>query len=207
MNRGNFSTKLHIRKDCHCYLGIAGFNFTPYLQRVSNKHPKHISSNMDKIVWLDKYNTGIAEIDTQHRQIAEYLNQLREAHLQRSQKAIKEVLVGITDYTWSHFAFEEALMEQAAYNFAKAHKNVHEMFIKRVDTFVSRFQAGEDITEEFYSLLKRWLINHIQRDDAAYIRPVKAHLQELSKNEETGASEKAPADSWLSRAVRRFFGG
>ena len=94
-------------------------------------------------------------------------------------------------------------MEQAEYNFAQAHKNVHEIFIKRVDKFVSRFQAGEDITEELYSLLKRWLINHIQRDDAAYIRPVKEHLQELSK-EETGAN--APAGSWLSRAVKRFFG-
>ena len=207
MNCGKFSPRLYdvISRDYHCLFVLQELTSPHISKRVFKQTIPRVSSNMEKIVWLDKYNTGIAEIDSQHRQIAEYLNQLREAHLQRNQKAIKEVLDGITDYTWSHFAFEEALMEQAEYNFAKAHKNVHEIFIKRVDKFVSRFQTGEDITEELYLLLKRWLINHIQRDDAAYIRPVKAHLQELSK-EETGASGK-PADSWLSRAVRRFFGG
>ena len=105
----------------------------------------------------------------------------------------------------SHLAFEEALMEEAEYAFSRAHKSVHETFIKRVEKFRERFAAGEDIAEEFYDVLKRWLINHIQRDDAAYVRPVTAHLGSLTKEEPVAAGGEEQG-SWLSRAVKRFFG-
>ena len=160
---------------------------------------------MSQIIWLDKYNTGIAEIDAQHQQIVQYLNELNAVRLRGDAKAVKEVLAGIVDYTMSHFAFEEALMEQAEYAFSQAHRSVHETFIKRVEKFRERFIAGEDIADELYDVLKRWLINHIQRDDAAYVRPVTAHLGSLSK-EEPVAAEGEVQGSWLSRAVKKFFG-
>ncbi len=161
---------------------------------------------MSKIVWIDRYNTGIEEIDNQHLQIVDYLNQLQEARLKGSAKAVKDVIDGIVDYTLSHFAFEEALMEQAEYPFARAHKSIHESFIKRVEKFQTRFKAGEDIVEEFYDVLKRWLVNHIQRDDAAYARPVKAYLQSLTQ-EEANIENAQPQGSWISRTVKKFFGG
>jgi hemerythrin len=159
---------------------------------------------MSKIIWVEKYNTGIAEIDTQHRQIVTYLNQLNEARVSGSEKAVKNVIEGMVDYTLSHFAFEEALMEQVAYPFARAHKSVHESFIKRVEKFQSRFKAGENITEEFFDVLKRWLINHIQRDDAAYVSPVKAHFDSITKQEH-GVDDAKSQGSWLSRAAKKFF--
>ncbi len=160
---------------------------------------------MEKIVWIDRYNTGIEEIDTQHLQIVDYLNQLREARLKGSAKAVQDVIEGIVDYTLSHFAFEEALMAQAEYPFARAHKSVHESFIKRVEKFQARFKAGEEISEEFYNVLKRWLVNHIQRDDAAYVRPVKACLQSLIQEVPT-IDNAQPQGSWISRTVKKFFG-
>ena len=159
---------------------------------------------MSKIIWIEKYNTGITEVDAQHRQIVTYLNQLHEARVSGNEKAVKDVIEGIIDYTLSHFAFEEALMEQVAYPFASAHKSVHESFIKRVDKFQVRFKAGENIAEELFNLLKRWLLNHIQRDDAAYVRAVNAHFDSLTKEEE-GAANSTPQGSWLSRTVKKFF--
>jgi hemerythrin len=160
---------------------------------------------MTNVVWLDKYNTGIAEIDTQHRQIVDYLNQLNDARLSGSPKKVKDVIDGIIDYTMSHFAFEEALMEQAEYPFLGPHKSIHETFIKRVEKFQARFKTGEDIASEFYDILKRWLVNHIQRDDAAYVRKVKAHLESLRK-EETPVTNAEHQGSWISRAMKKFFG-
>lgn len=160
---------------------------------------------MPKVVWIDRYNTGIAEIDTQHKQIVDYLNQLSEARIGGNDKAVKDVIEGIVDYTLSHFAFEEALMVQAEYPVAQAHKSVHESFIKRVEKFQTRFKAGENISEEFYDVLKRWLVNHIQRDDAAYVRSVKAHLDSLTREEPVVANAE-PQGSWISRAVKKFFG-
>ncbi len=158
---------------------------------------------MTKVVWLEKYDTGIAEIDNQHKQLVDYLNHLSAARASGSAKAVKDVIDGIVDYTMSHFSFEEALMDQAEYPFTRAHKSVHETFIKRVDKFQTRFKAGEAISEEFYDLLKRWLINHIQRDDAAYVRQVTTCLALLRREEPADAEVQG---SWISRAMKKIFG-
>lgn len=160
---------------------------------------------MEKIEWLDQYNTGIAEIDTQHQQIVEYLNQLRESRMSGNIQGAGDVLDGMVDYTLSHFAFEESLMEQVNYPYASAHKSVHDTFIKRVAQFQVRFREGENVTEELHALLKRWLINHIQRDDAAYVRPVKVSMDALVADAPAKA-QGAAGTSWISRAVRKFFG-
>jgi len=161
---------------------------------------------MDNVVWLDQYNTGITEIDMQHRQIVDYLNQLNQARQARDGRGLREVMEGIVDYTLSHFAFEEAMMDEASYNFSRAHKNVHDTFIKRVDKFRDRLAAGENIADEFYDVLKRWLVNHIQRDDAAYVRQVKAHL-EAQEPAISPTTTRKSGKSWLAKAMKRFFPG
>ena len=159
---------------------------------------------MERLVWTDSFDTGIAEVDNQHKQIIDYCNQLCDAHAKNDRIAVGEVIEGLVEYTLSHFAFEESLMEEVAYPFAKAHKKIHEMFVKRVAAFQGQFKEGQEITEEFYTLLRRWLIQHIQRDDMAYSIPVKTgmHLLEQPQVEEQTATTK---ESWLNRALKKFF--
>ena len=83
------------------------------------------------------------------------------------------------DYTLSHFAFEETLMEDAGYQFSRAHKKIHELFIRRVSEYRVRFQAGEDVGDELKGLLSRWLFNHIRNDDAGYVDAVRHSMSEL----------------------------
>ena len=161
---------------------------------------------MAHLIWQKSYNTGIHEIDTQHREILYYINQLDDARKLDSRTDVKDVIEAMADYTISHFAFEEALMEQANYPYLGPHQHVHKTLIARVGTFTERFEKGEDIADEFHALLRRWLINHIQRDDAAYVKPVRAHLREL-KIKDAKTDVKAAKSSWVSRAVKRFFGG
>ena len=104
---------------------------------------------MALLVWQDDLNTGIEVIDQQHRRIVEMLN-----HLYNAQRSMERTVVGeVVDYTLSHFAFEEELMEEAGYAFCAAHKRVHEVFVKRVSEYRMRFQAGEDITDELRTML------------------------------------------------------
>ena len=160
---------------------------------------------MENMVWLDSYDTGIGEIDNQHRQIVEYINQLSAAHKKNDLRMLGEVIEGLVDYTMSHFAFEESLMEEAEYPFATAHKKIHEMFIRRVEKFQQSFKGGEDVTEEFYTLLKRWLIQHIQRDDMAYTSRIKAKLHLLLQEEPATATDQTPKGSWIARSLKKFF--
>ena len=68
--------------------------------------------------------------------------------------AVAEVIDELVDYTMSHFAFEEELMEEAGYPFCAAHKRVHEIFGKRVSEYRLRFQAGEDITDTLAAVVR-----------------------------------------------------
>ncbi|MEX6503302.1 bacteriohemerythrin [Pseudomonas zhanjiangensis] len=153
---------------------------------------------MAYLVWQDDLNTGIAVIDEQHRRIVDMINQLHQAQARGGSRAeVGEVLGGLVDYTLSHFAFEEALLEEAGYAFTKPHKRVHEIFTGRVRDYGLRFEAGEDITEELIGMLSRWLFNHIRSDDAGYVQAVKDNMNALVDDRR--------ASGWFARSLKRFF--
>jgi hemerythrin len=144
------------------------------------------------IKWEKRLNTGIDVIDSQHKRIVEYINELEVAHKRNDIPAVGRVLDECVDYTQSHFAFEESLQEDAGYIYRKQHKKVHELFVKRIAEYQKRFHANEDITEELYDTLSRWLINHIEKDDADYVGAVKESMIDIigKKKKKTG---------WLKR--------
>lgn len=152
---------------------------------------------MALLVWQDDLNTGIEVIDHQHMRIVEMINHLHVAQKSMERVAVAEVIDELIDYTMSHFAFEEELMEEAGYPFSHAHRRVHEIFAKRVGEYRLRFQAGEDVTDELRNMLARWLFNHIRGDDKAYADSVKKHLNQFSREHQEGG--------WLSRTLKRLF--
>lgn len=151
---------------------------------------------MAHLVWQDDLNTGIQVIDDQHRRIVDMINQLHDAR-ELGRDAVGNVLSELVDYTLSHFAFEEALLEEAGYEFSRPHKRVHEIFIGRVSDYSLRFKAGEDIAQELIGLLSRWLFNHIRSDDAGYVKAVKDSMNALVSNKQ--------ASGWFARSLKKFF--
>ena len=152
---------------------------------------------MQHIKWASDLDTGILVIDNQHKRIVEYINKLIDAQVTHDKEQISNVLNELIDYTLSHFTFEESLMEEARYPFIKAHKRVHQLFVKRIGDYVQRFKMGEDITDELLNTLQAWLINHIKSDDNDYVEIVKTNFKGVSSSKEGG---------WLSRSLKRIFG-
>ncbi len=134
---------------------------------------------MGHLLWTKELDTGIEVIDSQHRRIVDYINKLYDARLKKDIKAINDIIEGTVDYTMSHLSFEEALLEDAGYEFVRPHKKVHELFVRRVSEFQTRSKMGEDISEDLHNLLARWLFNHINNDDAAYVQSVKKYMQSV----------------------------
>lgn len=147
------------------------------------------------------FHTGIEAVDKQHERLVEMVTQLdmvRTANYgDRSQRrqAIGNVIAEMIDYTLSHFAFEEALMEDAQYKFFHAHKRIHELFVNRASEYKKRFEADEDIVDELYEVLNRWLFNHIRNDDKAFAPSVKSRLKALHSSKR----------SWLVSLFKRCF--
>ena len=143
--------------------------------------------------WTSDLDTGIAEIDNQHRRIVDYINRLNELRHMHDRAGLSDVIGEMVDYTMSHFAFEEALIENAGYMFAGPHKKVHDLFTRKVAEMQSRFDAGEDVTVELHGMLSRWLFNHIRNEDHGYIDSVKAY-QRMASNQGASAQERLKAE-------------
>lgn len=140
--------------------------------------------------WDPSLSIGIEVIDGQHRRIIDYINELDMARLQRDRKAVGRVLVGLVDYTRTHFAFEENLLRHSGYPLSDSHKRVHDAFVAHIAEYARQHEEGKDITRKLMSELQIWLTNHIKRDDRDY----------------APYAHKALNPSWLTRTLSRFFG-
>jgi hemerythrin len=164
--------------------------------------------------WVPELDTGIGEIDVQHRRIVDYINRLYELRESPDREALGEVIAEMVDYTVSHFAFEEGVMESAGYMFAGPHKRVHELFTRKVAEYQSRFDIGENVTAELHGMLSRWLFNHIRNEDHGYIDAVKTYLRMTARDRMTPEQLKAELLRELGQAqpkrkgfFARLFGG
>ena len=144
-----------------------------------------------KMKWIPEYNTGIDVIDEQHKRILDYINELTDIN-PNEREQIENILNNIIDYTQSHFTFEESLQEEADYKYRVPHKRVHDLFIKKIEAHRDRFNEGQSIQSELHEVLSKWLINHIQHDDADYVGAVKENMMGIIK-------EKKKSKGWLAR--------
>ncbi len=128
---------------------------------------------MKKLIWSDNLNTGIQVIDRQHRRIVDYINRLYESHKNGSTKEeTGKVIDELIDYTLTHFAFEETMLEDVNYATLDAHKVFHDQFIQQVRDIRERFEEHEIAAIELNNLMVTWLFNHILHEDAAYVSSV-----------------------------------
>ncbi|ENV43916.1 MULTISPECIES: bacteriohemerythrin [Acinetobacter] len=147
-----------------------------------------------KMKWVPEYNTGIDVIDDQHKRILDYINEIDEIDVNTNRARVKQILENIIDYTQSHFTFEESLQEEAGYKYRVPHKRVHDLFIKKIESYRDRFEMGHSIEAELHEVLSKWLINHIQHDDADYVGAVKENMIGLIKEK-----EKKKGKNWFAR--------
>jgi hemerythrin len=148
-----------------------------------------------------EYLTGIDAVDNQHQRLVNMVTQLddtRKTTFQNADskhQAVGNIVSEMIDYTISHFAFEESLMEDARYKYFNAHKRVHALLIKRAGEYRERWMSDEDIADELYDVLSRWLFNHILNDDKAFAPSVIKHVAQMNKLN----------NGWLTRLFNKFF--
>ena len=106
------------------------------------------------------------------------------------------MLNALVDYTMSHFAFEEALMEEAGYEFLLVHQQTHQAFTRRINGLYDQFKQGRDVGSELGELLQTWLIEHIQSDDQSYAPCVREQFSVIKQKSD---------GKWIIDHVRRIF--
>ncbi|MCP5459653.1 MAG: hemerythrin family protein [Gammaproteobacteria bacterium] len=141
--------------------------------------------------WSDELSVGIQEIDEQHKELLNILNELNEGlHGVKRKEVRLNVLNKLVEYTKVHFAVEESLMRILDYPDYEEHKAEHDRLIVEINEFRDLF--GQDEVTPTYELLiflKRWLFNHIMKVDKHY----EQHFIKM------GVKRSWAKKSWLGR--------
>lgn len=128
--------------------------------------PSHLDDV--KLKWSSAFETGIEDIDREHKTIIENYEKLYQ--LMKSGEGhdfYNELLNFLTNYITTHFENEEKFQQDIGYDLYEEHKKRHAFFKEKVMSFVN--DKNESVTN--YDLIKLnlfvkdWLIQHIFNED------------------------------------------
>jgi hemerythrin-like metal-binding protein len=122
---------------------------------------------MPILPWSDMLSVGVKAIDRQHHALVDILNTLGEVVLgQRGAWDESVALSKLVQYTETHFAYEEALMQKLDYAGREAHIEEHRRLFQQVAELMSRCTDGQPTDpQELVIFLRDWLSAHIMGTD------------------------------------------
>lgn len=126
------------------------------------------------ITWPSVFNTGIEEIDKQHRKLVELINNIFYNINSKSNKS--EVLLifrELYDYVKYHLRYEEAFMLEINYPDFDRHAALHAEFEDDLYDLQIQFENGEDLLslrDKLVKFLMSWLLEHIVEEDSGYAK-------------------------------------
>ncbi|MCL2524310.1 MAG: bacteriohemerythrin [Betaproteobacteria bacterium] len=125
------------------------------------------------IVWSPALETGHRQIDLQHQELVEMLNELLVALDSGSEfAALNDILPRLNNYVLFHFGTEEMLMPglPPESDHAASHCRAHRDFTARVNALRIKVASGErPDAGPLADFLRNWLIDHIQQTDRELI--------------------------------------
>ena len=122
---------------------------------------------MPLIEWKDEFNTGVAEVDAEHRELIELINELHASAVGNgSWDAIIDFLGEIYARISAHFALEEKIMLEQRYDQYEDHKADHERLLEEIRDIMDEYEDGSDGEELLASRLNDWFTLHFKTKDA-----------------------------------------
>ena len=120
----------------------------------------------------------IKDIDEQHRQLIELINELEiQIKTGRTFYLIEKILNELKKYAIYHFATEEELFRKFNYPEADGHIIEHKQFVDTINMFDEDYLTGGEskivLLRGIYSFLFEWIFNHIKVSDKKYARFIK----------------------------------
>ena len=122
--------------------------------------------------WKKEYNTGISIIDTQHKQLFRFHDELQNAISSGlKQSILKELLINVKQYVARHFSVEEKLMADSNYPGLEVQLEAHAGFTSNFDKHFNSFQE-RGLSPELVNGIKKdlldWIGKHITGIDQKF---------------------------------------
>lgn len=122
------------------------------------------------IHWNEAYETGVKDIDDQHKELFNYIDQLevciRDEVFEGAQ--IEIILNFLQMFCSTHFCLEEGCMRQRACPVQEKNKKAHEKFLAYFKDFRKAYDRSDQkakLIRDLHQVLLKWLVQHIIRID------------------------------------------
>jgi len=124
------------------------------------------------VKWKDAYNVGVDLIDEDHQKLMNLINKLKMAVRYHTGECYeKQAMDELAEWTRTHFAREERLMQRHGYPGYEEHKKQHDAMLARVAASIEDYdERGHDALVDVAPLVRDWLVNHIHNIDQSYAR-------------------------------------
>jgi len=131
---------------------------------------------MALIQWTDELSVQIDSIDAQHKKLVDIINAMHEAmQVGKANDFMRRILADLTAYTQDHFAYEERLFKRHGYAQAAVHHDSHAILIEQLKELQGQMEQGRAISIKVFSFLKKWLSEHILKEDRQYSQFLRSH--------------------------------
>ena len=127
-----------------------------------------------KLEWKEEYSVGVGEIDSQHKKIIGFINDLdNSVQSENAKEELGNTIEGLNAYAKFHFTTEERYFEQFNYEDRQEHEKRHDDYMNKVTDFekkVGELNGGDTVKLAFEMLdfLEDWWVNHILHEDKGY---------------------------------------
>jgi hemerythrin len=123
--------------------------------------------------WSRAIETGLSEIDDQHRRLFELAATFRG---EGDQIRVMRALATLADYANTHLRDEEAMLHAIGYAGLAEHQRQHEQFRAMLRQLLddARKLSLDDIASRIEDLINGWFYRHILTVDIEYVAQVKA---------------------------------
>ena len=121
------------------------------------------------IEWRKDFETGVPDVDHEHRELVDLINTLHERIAAGEDRArISEFLGEVFARIAAHFALEESIMRKHRYDEYEAHKAEHEQLLDDIRGIMDDVEndPGEDYRAALSATVRDWFVNHFKTKDA-----------------------------------------
>lgn len=121
------------------------------------------------IKWSENLAVGVGQIDDQHKELFERMNELLESCNQgKGKDAVRPMIGFLEDYVVAHFTAEEKLQKSSGYPQFAAHKAMHTEYLRNVADLKTKLEEHGPTLPFVITVNKtvvEWLSNHIAKVD------------------------------------------
>jgi hemerythrin-like metal-binding protein len=139
------------------------------------------------IDWKSDFSVGHADLDHDHLRLSQIINRLYDAvEFDQGNAVVGATLSSLRRYVETHFAREERLLTLCGVPDAVEHVRSHRRIEATLEDFenLHSHSPAELDGVALLEFLRKWLINHVLRDDMQY----RGYFEVLKKQSRVGES-------------------